>query len=91
MQIKYSPQRSNVPLTYDFSGEQITAHQDGATDTFDFSSVPQGRAESFDSMLDPCPVLNAERDADGVLWVVLRSHIGPNATEAERFPDWETM
>ena len=91
MQIKYSPQRSDVPLSYDFSGEQITAHLDGQSDTFDFYDMPQGKAESFNSTHEPCPVLSAERDADGVLWVVLRSHHGPNASEAKRFPEWETV
>ena len=41
MQIKYSPQRSNVPQTYDFSGEQITVTLDDQSDTFDFSEKPQ--------------------------------------------------
>lgn len=91
MKIKYSPQRNDTPLSYTFNGEKVTATLNGASDTFDFTAMPEGRAESFNSTLDPCPVMSAERDSAGELWVVLRSHIGPNATRAERYPDWETV
>lgn len=91
MRIKYSPQRSDLPLSYQFSGDIITATMDGKSDVFDFSSLPPGRAAIIDSTLDPCPVLAAERTADGELRVTLRTHHGPNAPESERFPAEEVV
>lgn len=91
MRIKYSPQRSDVPLSYAFSGDIITATMGGKTDTFDFSGLPAGRAAISDSTLDPCPVLSAERTNEGELVVTLRTHHGPNAPESERFPAEEVI
>lgn len=91
MRIKYSPQRSDVPLSYQFSGETITATMDGKSDTFDFSGLPPGREAIIESALDPCPVLAAERTADGELIVTLLKHHGPNAPESERFPAEEVI
>lgn len=90
MRIQCSPQRSDVPLSYEFSGEIITATQGEATDTFDLSGLPDGRAAIIDSALDPCPVLSATREG-GELRVVLRSHHGPNPTQAEAFPAEEVI
>lgn len=91
MRIIYSPHRSDVPLSYEFSGDVITATLDGQADVFDFSSLPAGRAAIIDSTLDPCPVLAAERTAEGELIVTLLKHHGPNAPESERFPAEEVI
>lgn len=91
MRIKYSPQRSDVPLEYTFDGDIITATLDGQADVFDFTALPAGRAAIIESTLDPCPVLAAERTADGELIVTLLKHHGPNAPESERFPAEEVI
>lgn len=91
MKIIYSPQRSDVPLSYAFSGDIITATMGGKSDVFDLTGLPDGRAAIIDSTLDPCPVLAAERTAEGELIVTLRTHHGPNAPESERFPSDEVI
>lgn len=91
MRIKYSPQRSDVPLSYQFSGDIITATLGGQSDVFDFAALPSGRAAIIESVLNPCPVLAAERTADGELIVTLLKHHGPNAPESERFPAEEVI
>lgn len=91
MKILKSPQRNDNELTYAFNGEVITATLNGESDTFDFSAMPEGKATDFDSTLEPCPIKSAERDANGELWVELMTYIGPNATESERFPEWEDV
>jgi len=90
MRITYIPQRSDVPLSYEFSGETITAAQGEATDTFDLSGLPDGREAIIDSGLDPCPVLSAKR-VSGELIVTLRTHHGPSPTQAEAFPEEEDI
>lgn len=91
MRIIYSPQRSDVPLSYQISGDIITATMGGKSDVFDLTGLPAGRSAIIDSTLDPCPVLAAERTADGELRVTLRTHHGPNAPESERFPAEEVV
>lgn len=91
MRIRYSPQRSDVPLEYAFDGDIITATMGGKSDVFDFSGLPAGRAAIIDSTLDPCPVLAAERTAAGELIVTLLKHHGPDAAEHERFPAEEVI
>lgn len=91
MRIKYSPQRSDVPLSYQISGDIITATLGGKSDVFDFSALPAGRAAIIDSTLDPCPVLAAERTAAGELVVTLLKHHGPNPTHDEAFPAEEVV
>jgi len=86
MLIHYSPQRSDRQLSYEISGETITATLDGQTDTFDFSGLPDGaEAVDFQTSLDPCPVLSAKR-INGRLEVTLLKFHGPDAPESERFP-----
>lgn len=91
MRIKCSPQRSDVPLSYQISGDIITATLGGQSDVFDFTELPAGRAAIIESTLDPCPVLAAERTADGELLVTLLKHHGPNASHGERFPAEEVI
>lgn len=91
MRIKYSPQRSDVPLSYEFSGDIITATLGGKSDVFDFSGLPPGREAIIESALDPCPVLAAERTAAGELIVTLLKHHGPHPTHDEAYPAEEVV
>lgn len=91
MIIKYSPQRSDVPLEYTFDGDIITATLGGKSDVFDFSGLPPGREAIIESALDPCPVLSAERTNEGELIVTLLKHHGPNPTHDEAFPAEEVI
>ena len=86
MRVKFSPQRCDLELTYKFNNEVITATLDGETDTFDFSTLPDGVAEEVESTLPINPVVSAKRE-NGVLEVTLLKFHGPDATEAERFPE----
>lgn len=56
-------------------------------DTFDFSTMPDGVAQEFTTILPFNPILRAERK-DGILSVELIKYVGPDATEQERFPEW---
>ena len=88
MRIFYSPQESRKRITYDIQGEVITATIGDESDTFDFSTFPEGRAVDFETSLSVIPIISAERDAQGGLWVKVLKFIGNNAAQEERFPDW---
>jgi len=92
MVVYYSPQRSDRSLSYQFSGETITATLDGQSDTFDFSSLPDGELDvsALETTLDICPVLAARR-VNGQLEVTLLRFHGPDAPESERFPEPEVI
>lgn len=107
MIIKYSPQRSDVPLSYSISGDVITATLDGKSDTFDFTDLPAGRVateigstvwhyqytdeQGVTHDVYPCPVHAAERTAEGELIVTLSKYHGPNPTRKEAFPREEVI
>lgn len=90
MLIHWSPQRSDVALSYIFSGETITTTLNGQSDTFDFSSLPDGEAAEIVSTLDPCPVLSARR-VNGRLEVTLLRFHGSNPAPEEAFPPDEEV
>jgi len=92
MLVHWSPQRSDRSLSYQFSGETITATLDGETDTFDFSGLPDGELDvsALETTLDICPVLAARR-VNGKLEVTLLRFHGPDAPYEERFPDPEVI
>jgi len=92
MLILWSPQRSDRSLSYQFSGETITATLDGETDTFDFSALPDGELDVsvLETTLDICPVLAARR-VNGQLEVTLLRFHGPDAPDSERFPEPEVI
>ena len=90
MRVKFSPQRSDRRINYTFDDDTITAELDGQTDTFDFSQMPDGEATSIETTLPVNPILSARR-VDGVLEVVLLNWIGPDASEEERFPQWQEV
>ena len=88
MFIKYSPQVSDRKLTYEFNNDVVTATLNGATDTFDFSGMPNGVADSIESeVFDFNPVLSAKKDKN-ILYLELINFIGEDATYEERFPEW---
>lgn len=92
MQILYSPQRSDGSIEYQFQSERITVTIGNITDTFDFSSFPNGKAEveEIETTLPVNPIISAER-VDGELRVVLRYYHGANATQEELFPTWQEV
>jgi hypothetical protein len=88
VRVRYSPQFSIRRIDYEISGEVVTATLDtGEVDVFDFSALPDGRAEEVSTSLPIQPIVSAERVA-GVLQLELLKFIGLDASEAERFPDW---
>ena len=92
MRVRWSPQRSDRQLSYQFDGETITATLDGQSDTFDFSDLPDGELDvsALETTLDICPVLAARR-VDGQLEVTLLRFHGPDAPDSERFPKPEVI
>ena len=103
MKIYLSPVRSDQKLTYQFSGETITATLDGQTETYNLSFVEEGqkiRPVEYDeagnetinipSALPIHPIISAKREG-GVLYVELINTIGRNASHAERFPEWKEV
>jgi hypothetical protein len=87
LKVLYSPVRSDKFIGYSFIGEIITVDMEEGRDTFDFSGMPNGKAENITTILPFNPILWAERK-DGVLSVELIKYIGPDATDQERFPEW---
>lgn len=93
MQVLLSPQRpvnGEDKIDYEFGNDIVTATYKGVTDTFDFSGMPDGRAENIDTTLEVNPIISAERK-DGVLYVKLKNYIGEGATDEEKFPDWQVI
>lgn len=88
MKILYSPQVSDRKLTYEFNNDVVTATLNDITDTFDFSGMPNGFADSIESeVFDFNPVLSAKKE-DNILYLELINFIDEDATEEECFPDW---
>jgi hypothetical protein len=103
MQIYLSPIRADQKLTYQFSGETITATYNNQTETYDLSFIEEGqkiRPVEYDesgnetihipSILPIHPIISAKRE-NGVLYVELVNFIGRNASHAERFPEWKEV
>ena len=101
MRIKYSPCRpsriSEPRLSYTFATDTITATytaegQESITDTFDFSTLPDGEAqvELIETVLPVNPIKSAKR-VNGEIWVELLWYHGPDAPESERFPQWQEV
>lgn len=90
MRVKLSPVRSDRTIEYSYDGEVITAMIDGQSDTFDFSSVPEGILEKVETDLPINPIVSAKR-VDGTLYVELINFISADASEEERFPEWKEV
>ena len=94
MIVNFSPQRNDDKLEYIFKGETIIATLNGATDTFDFSTLQEGdevaRNEEtgqleVETNLPLLPILGARRENGEVIVTVITYH-GKDAPESERFP-----
>ena len=96
MHIKYSPCRpagtSEPRYAYQFTADTITATytaggQEPATDTFDFSALPDGeaRVELIETALPENPIRAAKR-VDGELYVELLRYVPARPQES----DYET-
>ena len=77
MKVLLSPQvRDNSKVWYEIKENKITATINNVTDTFDFTDMPNGKLQFYDSngesmiesTLDEVPILGAEKK-DGVLTV----------------------
>lgn len=92
MQIKYSPARADHSIEYTFSGESIKADFGGRSDTFNFSTFPDGVADvkGIQTNLAINPVVSAKR-VNGELFVELLSYHAADATENERYPEWQVV
>ena len=101
MRVKFVPQRpagTDEPrFGYRFDGDVITAiyaveGQESITDTFDFSTLPDGEAqvELIETVLPVNPIKSAKR-VNGEIWVELLWYHGPDAPESERFPQWQEV
>ena len=91
MKILYSPQLSNKKITYSFNSEVVTVDIDGVVEEFDFSTMPNGRAEKITpEVLSINPIVEAER-MDGVLNLVLINFITEDASQEELFPEWQEV
>ena len=91
MKILYSPQLSNKKITYSFNSDVVTVDIDGVVEEFDFSTMPNGRAEKITpEVLSVNPIVEAER-IDGVLNLVLINFITEDASQEERFPEWQEV
>ena len=93
MKIKYSPQvNSEHTVSYTFDADIVSVDVNGKTDSFDFSAMPNDSiAQKINSSLALVAICWAEKDKSGELWLTLFKPISSNATEAERFPEWETV
>ena len=90
MNIRFSPQRSDNTISYEISNEVIRVAIDGKTDVFDFSDIPDGKMEEIETILSVNPIVSAKR-VDGSLFIELLNYIGKNASEEERFPQWQVI
>lgn len=79
MNVLMSPQvRFSDKIWYEIKEDRVTATINGISDTFDFTSMPNGKLQLYGSegesmietVLDEVPILGAER-TDGVLTVKL--------------------
>ena len=89
MHIKYSPQRLDGQLKYDFAADTITATytaegQESITDTFDFSTLPDGEAqvELIETALPENPIKSAKRVA-GELYIELLRYVPARPQESD--------
>jgi hypothetical protein len=93
MKIKYSPQvNSEHNVSYTFNGDIVNVDVNGQVDSFNFSTMPNDSiATNISSTLPMVVICWAKKDEAGELWLTLFKPISSNASEAECFPDWETV
>lgn len=84
MKIIYTPQRSDFSAGYEFGADKVVVHLDRHQETFNFQSMPDGRAEKITAdNIHTCPVIAAER-AGGELTVTLLWWYGADAEGWEK-------
>jgi len=89
MKIFYTPQVRDKNIYYKIEKEVIIVEFENETETYDFSGMPDGNAEEIISeVFDFNPIISAKRE-NGELWIEVLNFITENATEKERFPEWE--
>ena len=92
MKIYKSPQvrMDGKRITYDFSGSKIIATLDGVTDVFDFTAVHSAvKVSTIRTSLEINPIEKVEYD--GALKITVTNFIGPDASEEERYPNFEEV
>lgn len=80
---------------YSIENEVIKATYKGVTDSFDFRGMPDGEVPysiaknslEIETVLEVVPIVSAKKE-DGVLSVELLQYIAPDASDAEKFPEW---
>lgn len=90
MRVRYSPQRSDKNIEYQFFGDVITVTIGSQTDTFDFSGIPDGILQTATTTLPFNPIIGARR-TNGVLELELLRFHGQNPSYNELFPEWEEV
>lgn len=92
MQVLYVPQIVDDKIDYAFEGDKITITYKGKEDVFDFTDMPDGILEEYETTLDvdPRPIISARRE-NGEMYVELLTFIPENATHEEKFPKWKVV
>ena len=93
MHILYSPQLSmnGDKIEYILEKDIVKVRYRGETEEFDFTGMPDGKADSIESdIFEFCPVVSAERK-DGVLHLMLLNFIDFDASEEEKYPEWQEV
>lgn len=100
MKILLSPQaRDNDKIWYEIEHQKITAINNGISDTFDFTDIPDGIMQMWDdegndlieTELDESPIISARKE-NGELWVEIVFTIDmEEKDERLLFPDWMSL
>jgi hypothetical protein len=97
MQVLYSPQcNEKDTLEYQFIGDKIIVTYNGEVDEFDFTDMPDGIARNYGrepeiiSTLPISPVIEVSK-LNGVLYAQLLKFIGKNASQEDKFPEWQEV
>ena len=92
MKIYKSPQvrMDGKRFIYSFIGEKITVTFEGVTDVFDFTAVRSAvKVSTIRTSLEINPIEKVEYD--GTLKITITNFIGPDASEEERYPNFEEV
>lgn len=90
-----SPQFNNE-IKYNYQYEDETIHVligEDVIDTFDFTGFTQDGeldVSSVETSLPVNPIFSAKRE-NGILYVKLLNFIDNEASESDKFPDWEEV
>lgn len=92
MRVLYSPQfNDGEKINYEIKKDIVIVEIDGETEEFDFTGMPDGMASVLESdIFEFCPVVSAERK-DGVLHLILLNFIDFDASEEEKYPEWQEV